>query len=163
MFQRLCSLRNYGFVRLDGSMSIKKRAKVGLCKLFAIKTFVGISKSRFQQAFSSVFSVSIFLRTDIAWKKKRIRLAKMPGSLSWGLCRRLTILCRLWTSLTTRPAVSSSSCCRVRRADVGLISSGLTGLQQWIYYFSRLYITFNSFSDKGQPRLSHLVQNIFGV
>jgi len=28
MFQRLCSLRNYGFVRLDGSMSIKKRAKV---------------------------------------------------------------------------------------------------------------------------------------
>ena len=28
MFQDLCALRNYGFVRLDGSMSIKKRAKV---------------------------------------------------------------------------------------------------------------------------------------
>jgi len=28
MFERLCRLRNYGFVRLDGSMSIKKRAKV---------------------------------------------------------------------------------------------------------------------------------------
>ncbi|CAB4069204.1 RAD54L [Lepeophtheirus salmonis] len=28
LFERLCSLRNYGFVRLDGSMSIKKRAKV---------------------------------------------------------------------------------------------------------------------------------------
>jgi len=28
MFQRLCQLRNYGFVRLDGSMTIKKRAKV---------------------------------------------------------------------------------------------------------------------------------------
>lgn len=28
MFERLCALRNYGYVRLDGSMSIKKRAKV---------------------------------------------------------------------------------------------------------------------------------------
>jgi DNA repair and recombination RAD54-like protein len=28
MFERLCELRNYGYVRLDGSMSIKKRAKV---------------------------------------------------------------------------------------------------------------------------------------
>ena len=28
MFERLCRLRNYGYVRLDGSMSIKKRAKV---------------------------------------------------------------------------------------------------------------------------------------
>jgi len=28
MFEKLCHLRNYGFVRLDGSMSIKKRARV---------------------------------------------------------------------------------------------------------------------------------------
>ena len=28
MFESLCHLRNYGYVRLDGSMSIKKRAKV---------------------------------------------------------------------------------------------------------------------------------------
>ncbi len=28
MFEKLCRLRNYGYVRLDGSMSIKKRAKV---------------------------------------------------------------------------------------------------------------------------------------
>ena len=28
LFERLCALRNYGYVRLDGSMSIKKRAKV---------------------------------------------------------------------------------------------------------------------------------------
>jgi len=28
MFEKLCHLRNYGYVRLDGSMSIKKRAKV---------------------------------------------------------------------------------------------------------------------------------------
>jgi DNA repair and recombination RAD54-like protein len=28
MFERLCSLRNYAYVRLDGSMTIKKRAKV---------------------------------------------------------------------------------------------------------------------------------------
>jgi len=28
MFTRLCQLRNYGYVRLDGSMTIKKRAKV---------------------------------------------------------------------------------------------------------------------------------------
>lgn len=30
LFERLCRLRNYNFVRLDGSMSIKKRAKVNL-------------------------------------------------------------------------------------------------------------------------------------
>ena len=28
LFERLCSLRHYGYVRLDGSMTIKKRAKV---------------------------------------------------------------------------------------------------------------------------------------
>ena len=28
LFERLCGLRNYGYVRLDGSMTIKKRAKV---------------------------------------------------------------------------------------------------------------------------------------
>jgi len=28
MFEKLCHLRNYGYVRLDGTMSIKKRAKV---------------------------------------------------------------------------------------------------------------------------------------
>ena len=28
MFEKLCHLRNYGYVRLDGSMSIKKRARV---------------------------------------------------------------------------------------------------------------------------------------
>ena len=28
MFERLCVLRHYGYVRLDGSMTIKKRAKV---------------------------------------------------------------------------------------------------------------------------------------
>ena len=28
MFENLCKLRNYGHVRLDGSMTIKKRAKV---------------------------------------------------------------------------------------------------------------------------------------
>ena len=28
MFENLCHLRNYGYVRLDGSMTIKKRAKV---------------------------------------------------------------------------------------------------------------------------------------
>ena len=28
MFEKLCRLRGYGYVRLDGSMSIKKRAKV---------------------------------------------------------------------------------------------------------------------------------------
>eukprot|EP00092_Neocalanus_flemingeri_P002665 GFUD01002853.1.p1 GENE.GFUD01002853.1~~GFUD01002853.1.p1 ORF type:complete len:758 (-),score=233.91 GFUD01002853.1:204-2477(-) len=28
MFEKLCHLRNYGYVRLDGSMTIKKRAKV---------------------------------------------------------------------------------------------------------------------------------------
>ena len=36
LFQRLCALRNYHYVRLDGSMSIKKRAKV---------TFIRFSKS----------------------------------------------------------------------------------------------------------------------
>ncbi len=28
LFERLCQLRNYNYVRLDGSMTIKKRAKV---------------------------------------------------------------------------------------------------------------------------------------
>ena len=28
MFEKLCGLRHYGYVRLDGSMTIKKRAKV---------------------------------------------------------------------------------------------------------------------------------------
>lgn len=28
LFERLCRLRNYGYVRLDGSMTIKKRAKI---------------------------------------------------------------------------------------------------------------------------------------
>lgn len=28
LFERLCRLRNYNYVRLDGSMTIKKRAKV---------------------------------------------------------------------------------------------------------------------------------------
>ncbi len=28
LFEKLCRMRNYGFVRLDGSMTIKKRAKV---------------------------------------------------------------------------------------------------------------------------------------
>jgi DNA repair and recombination RAD54-like protein len=28
LFERLCRLRNYSYVRLDGTMSIKKRAKV---------------------------------------------------------------------------------------------------------------------------------------
>ena len=28
MFERLCALRKYQYVRLDGSMSIKKRGKV---------------------------------------------------------------------------------------------------------------------------------------
>lgn len=28
LFERLCRLRNYKYVRLDGSMTIKKRAKV---------------------------------------------------------------------------------------------------------------------------------------
>ena len=34
MFENLCHLRNYGYVRLDGSMTIKKRAKVVAWKLF---------------------------------------------------------------------------------------------------------------------------------
>ena len=34
LFERLCALRNYGYVRLDGSMSIKKRAKVNITKQF---------------------------------------------------------------------------------------------------------------------------------
>lgn len=34
LFERLCRLRNYTYVRLDGSMTIKKRAKVRNFLLF---------------------------------------------------------------------------------------------------------------------------------
>lgn len=34
LFQQLAALRRYPYVRLDGSMSIKKRAKVGLTFVF---------------------------------------------------------------------------------------------------------------------------------
>ena len=33
LFEKLCAIRGYGHVRLDGSMSIKKRAKVVQVKL----------------------------------------------------------------------------------------------------------------------------------
>lgn len=38
LFERLCRLRNYNYVRLDGSMTIKKRAKVNIyCKLCLLR------------------------------------------------------------------------------------------------------------------------------
>lgn len=33
LFEKLCKVRSYNCVRLDGSMSIKKRAKVGISQL----------------------------------------------------------------------------------------------------------------------------------
>lgn len=43
LFQRLALLRGYNYVRLDGSMTIKKRAKVGLNHV-RLDRFVTIKK-----------------------------------------------------------------------------------------------------------------------
>ncbi len=60
LFERLCTLRNYPHVRLDGSMTIKKRAKVvdrfndpnGGDFVFMLSSKVRIRKSRSLSCFT---------------------------------------------------------------------------------------------------------------